>query len=665
MTKILPAKFGLLLLLAAGSGLFFTACEKETKEGKLKAVLTASATSGSPGDTITLDASASEIPDDGTFFYFSSLTGTEGVDYRFIDMEPADNKRINVLLMKPSLFTLMLRLEHSATGRVESTTVDIQISGARRLSGNISADIILEDLSGTAVADYYVAGIIQVSARLHLKPGVHIEFAENAGFHIVNGGEIYCENNNDFSFALAGGGNGWRGIYVEKGRFEYNELNVKNGGYSAWPNGHSAAILVGDEGALRSVQGASSKYLGFVNSWAYDVKLITENAVINTNGGMIGYSISPGFCGYGNHLNNIPISGSSLFEVLGGEINGAVNLNGDLLFTGDVEIVQNNTSMNVGKKIYVAQGKSIVVRGTINTFIGSVIFEGYMGARWKGIYYMGNGTRFEISNVTIKHAGWRETGSSEVSTGLSVLHGELSANNCHFENPGGYGIWVPHDLQNLSNSTFTNCAIGAGVNYKVASRISDDNSFNILNNGPGVSLFKGTGVPTGGISFKRLPGSWYAVTENMEIVDGVIQQGCRFKVSQGVTIYISSSFNAEGTVADSIIFEGRDPSAGYWNGLSVNTSSQFKVGKFRVSHGGRGFMASAPGSSTFASEKANIAFFSTPLLGAIHYFRDGKVTGSAGYGIFLAAYSGAVPISYFADNNVAFAANASADVVKL
>jgi hypothetical protein len=646
-------------------GLCLTACKKENKEEKLEAVITLSSATGTPGDTITLDAGNSQAPE-GTSFSFEVSAGVNYMDFEIIATD--DSKVKKLYCKKGGYYTVQLRLTHN--GRFNETQTTITISGAKKISEDITTFTTLEKLNNFGETDYYVDRIIEVHQPLIISEFVRISFAQDAGFIVKEGGRIDMKNASSLEYAGSNEGEGWRGIYLEGGNLTVESgITIESAGYGTWSNGKSAAILVDGSRSISS----SGSFLSFSKSGSHDVEMLTENGNLYNVYLTFSDNVAIAFKGFAKHLQYSGVFGNkenTFVEIQEGSVvfNNQIAHQCKFLFSGHVEI-NGNGQLSLGK-VYVAAEKSIGISGEMT--IQQTEFAGYEGTAWAGIVYTATQSELTLNDVGIKNAGFVPSGTGTISAAVTVAPnaGRLTIRNSRIENPHGYGVYSTKAIR-LEGNTLSNCLTGgAKINFRSIIDHQSHNIFNLAAGVPGIELINGVdeyfvySVPH---IFPKLTNSYYLINDfiSFSVRDIEIQAGAKFKVEEGYALFVNDiNFIAEGTASDPIIFEGTSNVQGHWNGIAVNKSSgTFKMKDCRISNAGRGFLPSYQGSSTFATQKANIAFFTVNMVGA-SFFQNTLLSNSAGYGIWINSGVSSLDGTYLNNNQISYDNNLLGDFFK-
>jgi hypothetical protein len=643
--------------------LFLVRCSKTddtTEEKALEAKIVLSSLTGSPGDTITINGESSITPATGTTFTFTINNGVEGTDYTvFYENE----KKIQIRTIRAVSFSVTLRIENNGKFNV-CQAVNVTISGAKKISNNITSATTLINISDNG-ADYVIDKVIEVTANLTLNDGVSIEFAASGGLLVKNSAIINFSTGNFLNYISVSSAEGWKGIYLLSGRLNIQQgsVNVINAGYGTWDNGESGAIIV-DSTSQINLNDPSGSAIYFDKSGSFNVNVLMESGIVNPSriisNDEKGLRCFPQqLVGAGNILATVFLnSGSANFNY---SATGK-----ELILLGDVTF--QNVSTFYFTKVQVSQGKSIVFTGSNDAMIRDTEFVGKDGAEWKGIYFQPSSqNKLTFQNSKITNAGWRENGSSEISAAITSTTGIISLYNCEIENPNGYGVYAYLGINNVNSVTFTNCKnAGMAVNYRNCVNLADNNIFTLDPGVPGIELINGQNTYFNySFDFKKLNGSFYSVTDNMNLENPVVfSPGAKFVVNPGVSIYITQNLLANGTATDSIIFEGKNRTNGYWNGIVIDGGAM-QMKYLRVSDAGSGYLSRGQGSAIFAMQKANMVFFGHNMMNNNqNYLQNSVFSNSGGYGIFIPSSNNSIDEAYVNANNNSFLNNTAGTVVK-
>jgi hypothetical protein len=483
-------------------------------------------------------------------------------------------------------------------------------------------EVLDADVGAAVTLDgcYHVEDTVTVSDEGHLTimPGSILLFAENTGLDVR--GKLTAEGTADAGILFAGQEDPagyWRGI-----RF---------GGTISGDN-QLIYVTIDGGGSDQSFSDVEPSNLG-LGQWNAETKITLKNSTLRNSGGWGAYARdNANFTEFENNTITANASGAMMIapqvvgdlddasdytgntrdivEIPGGTLNEAATwkgINVPYYVTDNLAVSEDDSDLviepgatfkfdeNVGLEI-----RASATLNAVGTAENPITFEGdeSTAGYWRGIRFGGTTSAQNELNYVVIDGGGSDNAFSDVESsnlGLGQWNAEtqISLKNSTLRNSAAWGAYGRDNTNftEFENNTITANALGAMM---IAPQVVGDlddvsdytgNTRDIVEI-PGGTLseaatWKGINVP-------------YYVSDNLAVSeDGtslVIEPGAVFQFNEqvGMEIRANATLSAVGTAESKIVFEGEEPTPGYWRGIRFGgtTSAQNELTHVVVDGGG-------------------------------------------------------------------------------
>jgi hypothetical protein len=350
------------------------------------------------------------------------------------------------------------------------------------LSNTIAQDLVLENINPDPTqADYRVTKIIDVGAKLTIKPGVVLVFEEHAGFSVNDLGILIADGTQEQKIVFRGASpvqGYWAGI---RSRSTNASTSISNAEIH-----FAGSMSMGNQlqKAALSLEFAKMKLQNVVisNSGQYGIQtregetsLTMQNVTFENNAGSHMY-LHPA------QVQSIDADSDfkeGLVEVYKGDIattgsavnwvkpkNGKYFISGDLAIARQVNIAAGSV-FEVGNDVLITVADhataALTAKGTADnpiTFSGRTKQAG----TWKGIMIISSNENNLLEHVTIENGGSAKQSSRIDPTNIGLDRGgKLTLRNAHIANSAGHGIIIKESANSVLTSsgvTFANNPLG-------------------------------------------------------------------------------------------------------------------------------------------------------------------------------------------------------------
>lgn len=601
-----------MLLLLTSLNLF--SCSEEINESEIINPLSAHAGDDyqtTTGSTIILDGSASEDSEGGIFsFMWNIMSKPPGSQAMLSD---ANTSTPILVADKPGTFLIGLTISRNiwiSTDEVKITVIDPEGPQLIRISEDINSDLVLENIfpDDWTQADYLVTKMVEINARLTIRPGVKVIFAKDAGWKVSSSGILISDGGDtqEERVYLAGEAEipgHWKGLAITS-MSESNLLkntSVAHAGADTEPASESIGVYL-----------APSSRIGVSNSTFTD------------NSGTVIYA-SPGaeFTNFtGNHIlgdSNSPY----LISLPASEVgkitadchfqNGRILvLTADLKSGGNVEWpsysfdlnsgleVTNNTHLklsplshirvNHDKRIALLQGSSLEA---ISLEANPIFFSGMeeSAGYWKGIYIEKSGENpSKLKHVNIRHAGSTPHAGIQPATIHLGKEGKAYIDHVSIGLGSGDGVEVTSEGAELLSFDSNTIREHAGYPMAVSTRnvaVIDEWTY-FINNGKNQVRIDGNfpvsyDHETVWKGFSQVSMSYHVkgMGNDLMVWSGLkVQPGVVLEMEPGSRIIVENANNrqgyiqATGTYNKNIIFKAENKLSGSWYGITISSTNE-------------------------------------------------------------------------------------------
>ena len=470
-------------------------------------------------------------------------------------------------------------------------------STTQELECRISEETVL--VNGPAAVDYRATCVVDITAKLTIEPGVVIEFEENAGLGIYDGGIIQAAGTAaepiEFKGTTARSG-WWRGIHIETKSSSNTLAHVKiahaGANYVYCCNEVASVFLKEAEIVLDHLELSLGDGFGIYSRGdtelpAYNQVTITshEEAPLYFPIETLGYLDGVKSTYTGNKDAYIRIYNSDVSQDTELPANEVPYLtDGEVI---DIRAGQLTVNAGVEWVMKESAGLGVYDEGALTiqgTSANPVIIRGEEATPgfWRGIHIESNTSKNQISFARISEAGGNYVYCcNEASTIYLKDGGKLSIDNSVLSNGESYGMEIgpKADLTLFSqNQITTHQKPPLLIAAEAISALDGDKSSFSGNSRDFVEIREGSDVknPTTFLphDVPYLIGHVIDITESLQIDAGA---ELVFEEQGGLGVYDNGSLNAEGTASDKIIFRGRNNVQGFWRGIHVETNSTRNV----------------------------------------------------------------------------------------
>jgi len=263
-----------------------------------------------------------------------------------------------------------------------------------------------------------------------------------------------------------------------------------------------------------------------------------------------------------------------------------VSVCGDIYVSADLTIEPGATFiMCAGASITIEETASINAVGTASN---PIVFKGETETAgfWEGISIKSNNPNNKLHFVTVKDAGtyW----GWEYANVFVGSNAKLDMQNSTIANSDDVGLFVSESasLVNFTNNTFSNCQTGLNIHAKQVDEIDVASNYNDGNDNDYIFVRSGTLTQNA---------TWPATTTPLLIKGAYIEAD--LTLSPGIELLMEAdaylqventgSLNAVGSSSNPIVITGRVQSAGYWEGIKINSNNPLNNFDYvTVSYGG-------------------------------------------------------------------------------
>ncbi len=526
------------------------------------------------------------------------------------------------------------------------------------INSNITEDRTLEDIfADPSQPDYRVTQSITASAVLTVKPGVVIEFAENAFLTVESGGGALIalgEASNKITFTTANlaGGIRWGGIYFasQDSRNAFDHVVISYGGNSDMRRFADfvdvpANIGLGEGAKLKltntevSHSGGYGMYVRYGEIPEFSSNAFTDNTLSGLSLTITQAAIvDPATTFADNIAGDVRIFSSTVnenitLEALSGDayyfVSGSLTLAADVILNAGVEL-----RMDEDVFITVTDDGSLVAEGTATDRI--ILTAQDTDNPWGGIKMASTDSKNKFAYTTVSRAGGiaiREFADFvDIPANIGMYDGaKLSLTNSTVSDGEGYGIYVRYgELTAFENNTISgNAEYGIGLH---AARVDelDANTIFADNTKGAVEIFGGT-LDDETSTWVALKGNArYMVTGGVTVQQVLtIKPGAKFDFGNDIFFQTTKSgaLIAVGKSDSTIVFTSAAPGTFRWRGLFINSStSNNKLDYTEVSFGG----SSKYDFANFVDANVNVGVGSSALVN----ITNSTITDSGSYGIY-------------------------------
>ncbi|RIH64092.1 hypothetical protein D1164_16150 [Mariniphaga sediminis] len=618
----------LIWMILIVSSLVIFSCDEE--DDSIPAVNPLTANAGedkqtTTGSAVVLDGSASTDAEGGTFNYSWSIKSKPAGSAASLD--DGSSATPGFVADKAGVFLIELIISKDQwTAKDEVKIAVSEASGPQmvEISEDIVVDLVLEDIftEDWTKVDYLVTNVINVDARLTIKPGVKVAFAENTGLMISSTGSFVSEGGEAEGDRIYLTGETetigfWGGLLLQSADVD-NKMNYTSlscAGANPDQNAFSAGMYL-DSGSKISISHSSftknagmglfaapgSELAGFSSNYMMGNE--EDNFVIALPASEVG-KIAPD-CQFWNagiavltaDLNNgATIEWGSYNYTL---LSGLEVTHGTRLKIAE----QARIYVNENERIAALSGGSITaVSRDANPIVISGLGEtpGY----WKGIFIENSGNNpSKFQYVNIRYAGSTPLAGDQPATIHLGVNGKAAIDNTSLGLGAGDGIEATSDGATLLS--FSSNVVREHQGYPLAVSTQNvaviDEWSHFVNNGKSQVRIDGNfpianDQETIWKGFRQTDFSYHVrgLSNDLVVWSGLkLNEGVVLEMEPGSRIVVEDANNRQGYLyaigndAKNIVFKAVDEVPGSWHGItfsSLNTKNYFD--HVQVLHGGK------------------------------------------------------------------------------
>ena len=563
--------------------------------------------------TVTLDGSGSSDPDGDDLSYHWELVNRPAGSTTSI--QNPDAEKTSFVADKRGSYLVRLTVSDGDDDATDEVTVTAEVP----VIGTIQTTTTLADIiADPAEPDYILDGSPNIEAEVTIEPGVRILCTSGSRLDVVSGGTLIAVGSETDSIIFEGESptpGYWDGISVSSNsvnnEFAYTAVrHAGSGGY--------AGIFVGSNGQVNvhntlleqsSTSGLEAQHGARISGFSSNMFKKNTRSAVHIPSDLIG-SLDSGSDYLGPDGNGIVTVYSRDVATVQTwpAINTHYRIDGVTNVLAEVSIQPGAVfQFTQGARFDVETEGSLIAVGSV---ADSIIFTGVQPTEgfWDGISISSTNPNNALEYVRVGHGG--SGGYANLYIGSA---GQVKINRSVFHHSSTSGVHAQHGARITefgSNAFYGN--IEAAVRIPTNLLGSLDNASDYFGNylGPGYARI----ISVYGRDVESAQ-TWPAANAPI-VMDGVsnilsavtVQPGAEFRFTQGsrLDVETSGSLTAAGTATDSITFAGTEETAGFWDGISVNSVNQDNVFMYcDIAYAGSGGYANLYVSSNGSAELRN------------------------------------------------------------
>lgn len=461
---------------------------------------------------------------------------------------------------------------------------------------DISAGLV----NGPAAVDYIVPGgcVLDITDALTIQPGTVIEFEENAGIGVYDGGSINAVGTATEPIVMRGSeavAGYWRGIHIEtisfNNQFDYVNISDAGSNYVYCCNEIATVLLKGGKLKMTNSTLSNGDSHGLYANAAAEL-IDYANNTITTHEEFAMYlhmERANELDGRGSDYSGNPGEYVGIFsstvddEITIPALNVPYYLESGVTDFDEAVVIEAGAEfvMETGSGIGVNAGGSLAIEGTAAE---PVIMRGLeaVAGYWRGLHVSSNSTNNRIEYLELSDAGSNYVYCCNAIAGILFESGRGSLTNSTISNVDGVGVSTEGGFEfiDFADNRITGCTeTPMYMTIEQAGSLDENSDFsgndtdlirlysNDLDDGE-VTLVA-TNIPYGVAS-----GIVIDIKEPLVLDPGVVFE---FEANAGLGVTDNGVINAVGTAASNIIFRGTADEVGHWTGIHVETNSSRNV----------------------------------------------------------------------------------------
>ncbi len=665
-----------LVCFSITSGLLFTACSKESVVETIdiieEGVETEATLDNLNGEWIRI-ASNNPVAD-GILIDMSGTSGTitdkagsgfevgdlKWKNIKAVDAENftheelgSDNAYYQATMLLKSDDTLRISVGSSGAGNAQKWVREGQYipidsqgpSATETLPCAISEARTLKN--GTAAIDYFVDCVLDITAPLTIEPGTVVQFGENAGLGIYDGGSLNAIGTLIAPIVFEGKTaieGFWRGVHIETKSINNQLENVRiqdaGSNYVYCCNGKASLFLKGAKIALTNIEIANGGNIGLMaigegefTSYSniriethkdYPVH-IEPNLLSNFDGIDSDYS--------GNEKDFV--------FVVAGNIDQPTTwnqLNVPYLVEGKVIDVTEALTLEAGAQVIFQENGglgvydegSLTVKGTDSNPVvmrGANALPGF----WRGIHIETTSIENSLNYLQVSDAGSNYVYCCNEIGSLFLKSGTASVTNSTFSNGKSYGIVTRpgFEFNAYSGNTITthqqaamyiSALIMGELDGLKSSYTGNEKDYLLVYNS---DINEDITVLPNNVPFRIENAAVIDITARINLLAGV---EIVFEEAAGLGVYDNGVFNAIGEASNRIVLRGAQNAVGFWRGIHTETNSIDNVIRYaEINNGGSNYVYCCNDPSSVFVKAGQLTV------------TDSNISDSGGCGIYVSA----------------------------
>ncbi len=645
-----------LLFLVTSVSTFFS-CDSGDDDGNdisktPTAVITVSAATIGPGETVTASSTDSENAEDFTRIWEISGSGKamiNDVNHDFSSGQATISGVESISIIPEVTGSLFVNLRLENSGEFTSTSTSITVSGAVRLSVVPEGYEFVDVNPGGGDADYILTGDVEIGNATTAE-GSTIVFGIDADATIRINGNLNSRSSS-INFQTSEGP-AWKGLVVETG----GSITHSDGTAIVYVvNAGSAGIGIVDPASV-VVDNASNSNMYFyvADGSGYDI-VFTETVTSIENvrlaageNGIHGPStLWPSLelvrsFGPTNLTMASDVNVQMAYQDNNVTVYGTVEFEGGFSYGGRLTI----QSVNNLAKILMPENSSFITGGLLVT--NTTEFDGVDGASWAGIY-LGSADVSVLTSLTVKNAGGNFIVSNSITgvTQKAAIYCDGNLNRLVASDissaADAYGLYMSStssmEAPGLGSgpiraTNFSSGLAAISLDQKHGGYIADSNTFDLNGDVAAVEVRQSSTEPSHLYAWQGLgSGNFYEFTGNLTMTSNALtlDEGVHLKFRDDKGLYYSGpKLTISGTSVNPVTIEG----SGDWLGMMVgnNTSTNFIADYLIVDGGGHGVMTGIG-----VTQAANLVINTSLNNPSTSQFSvtNSTMSNTAGYGIYV------------------------------
>lgn len=506
--------------------------------------------------------------------------------------------------------TLLLSVGSSGAGnaqqwlRVGSVYINQE---TQVLDCSVSSPLVL--VNGPAPVDYRVECVVDITSDLTIEPGVVIEFAENAGLGVYDGGTFKAEGTSEAPIVFKGEQNTtgfWRGIHIEtrsvNNIIKHAEIRNAGSNYVYCCNDAATILLKGGLLALENLvieDGGGNGIMAIEDAEFASF----SNVTITGHDDYPVKAIANAIQYFGDSNSDFSGNTNDYIYVLDSDVTESITwkaTNVPYLLSTKVLDVTAPLVIDAGTEIAVESdgGIGIYDNGSLKvtgSAAAPVIIRGKeaLPGYWRGIHLETNSSNNDLDFLEVYDAGANYIYCCNDVASIFFKDGRCAVSNLTVGRSLNHGIIARQDFEFVD---FTNVSVNSVMEPLSLSieRVDEIEAESDLTGGEGFNFIRiensdlTTPVVFTNQNIPYLITGVIDITSNMTLQAGVEMT---FDEHAGLGVYDNGSLSIEGTDAENVILSGKESIQGYWRGIHTETNTMDNsIDYARIMHAGSNYV---------------------------------------------------------------------------